>query len=196
MRIGRRSQSKATTLFARDNRESMTSSSKREILMACQMCPVVDARHAGSAIAEVRRLTGLTWDQLARLFNVSRRALHFWASGKAMAPSNEEQLQRLLAVVRKIDRGSAEANRALIFGVLEDGTIPFDLLANSQYERVLALLGPGSVQQLRRPPVAAEVLAASAPQPPEELVGALQDRVHPASGRLIESKAVRAVRRQ
>ena len=36
---------------------------------------------AGTAIGELRRLSGLTWDQLARLFNVSRRSLHFWASG-------------------------------------------------------------------------------------------------------------------
>ena len=42
---------------------------------------------SGAAIGELRRLSGLTWDQLARLFNLSRRSLHFWASGKPMAPS-------------------------------------------------------------------------------------------------------------
>ena len=62
---------------------------------------------SAAAIAELRRLCGFTWDQLARLFNVSRRSLHFWASGKAMSPANEEHLQRVLSVLRRIDRGSA-----------------------------------------------------------------------------------------
>src|SRR4051812_580671 len=50
---------------------------------------VLLAPSAGAAIAELRRLTGFTWDQLARLFHVSRRSLHFWASGKIMTPANE-----------------------------------------------------------------------------------------------------------
>jgi DNA-binding transcriptional regulator YiaG len=46
----------------------------------------------GDALSELRRLSGLSWEQLARMLGVSRRALHFWASGKAMARSNEEHL--------------------------------------------------------------------------------------------------------
>jgi len=62
---------------------------------------------AGTAIAELRRRSGLTWDQLARLFEVSRRSVHFWASGKVMAAAHEEHLQRVLAAVRRLDRGSS-----------------------------------------------------------------------------------------
>src|SRR5690606_28590116 len=122
----------------------------------------------------------------ARLFNVTRRSLHFWASGKAMTPSNEEHLQRLLAVVRRLDRGSARENRTLLLSVREDGSLPVDLLAKGGYERVVALLGPGSGRRAVPPSkLSAEAQAARAPRPPEELVGALQDRVHPASGRLL-----------
>jgi len=60
-----------------------------------------------------------------------------------MAPGNHEHLQRLLSVVRKIDRGSASANRAALLNVREDGSLLFDLLAAGDYERVLSLLGPG-----------------------------------------------------
>ena len=67
------------------------------------------AAPAGAVIGELRRLSGLTWDQLARLLGVSRRSVHFWASGKPMAQSNEEHLRRLLAVVRKVDRGFCES---------------------------------------------------------------------------------------
>ena len=34
------------------------------------------------------------------------------------------------------------------------------------------------------------LVRSSAPRPPEELVGALQDRIHPASGRLLAAKPV------
>src|SRR6185503_7037508 len=47
-------------------------------LTAEQKAPV------GPAIMEIRRLSGMTWEQLANLFEVSRRTVHFWASGKAL----------------------------------------------------------------------------------------------------------------
>ena len=147
---------------------------------------------AGGAIAELRRLSGLTWDQLARLFNVSRRALHFWASGKPMAPGNEEHLQRLLAVLRRIDRGTASANRGLLLAAQEDGRLPIDLLAVGDYDRTLALL---ATTDIRRISPSRQTAAAPAPSRPEDLVDALQDRIHPSSGRLRAAKPVNLRRR-
>lgn len=154
------------------------------------------AQPAGAAVGELRRLSGLTWDQLARVFNVSRRSLHFWASGKAMAPSNEEHLQRVLAVVRKIDRGAASANRTALLSVRADGTIPFDLLVNGDYERALLLLGPGDGRRVPPPTLSAGARSTRAPRPPEELVGALQDRIHPTSGRLLAAQPIASSRRK
>jgi hypothetical protein len=156
----------------------------------------VHADSVGAAIAELRRLTGFTWDQLARLFKVSRHSVHFWASGKPMNHSNEEHLQRLLAVVRKIDRGSASTNRTALLAVHEDGSSPFDLLAAEQYERVVALLGPGEARRIQTPKLSPEAMASRAPPPPEVLVEALQDRIHPASGRLLAVKPVRVPPRE
>ena len=153
------------------------------------------ALSASGAIAELRRLSGLTWDQLARLFNVSRRSLHFWASGKPMAPSNEEHLQRLLAVVRKIDRGTAAANRALLLAAREDGNFPFDMLAVGAYDRVLALLGTGEVRRVTPSGLSEAERAARTPPRPEDRVSALQDRIHPSSGRLRAARAVNRHRR-
>ena len=150
---------------------------------------------ASGAIAELRRLSGLTWDQLARLFNVSRRSLHFWASGKPLAPSNEEHLQRLLAVVRTIDRGTATANRALLLAAREDGTFPFDMLAIGAYDRVLALLATGEVRRVRPSGLSEAERAGRSPPRPEDLMGALQDRIHPSSGRLRAARSVNRHRR-
>lgn len=154
--------------------------------------PPAVAVSAGPAIAELRRLSGLTWDQLARLFGVNRRSLHLWASGKAMTPSHEERLQRVLAVVRKIDRGSASENRTLLLGAREDGDIPLDLLAARSFDRVVSLLGAGTGRKAVPPSrLSPEAKAARAPRPPEELVGALQDRIHHASGPVRAAKSVR-----
>jgi DNA-binding transcriptional regulator YiaG len=153
--------------------------------------PVATPEPAGAAIGELRRISGLTWDQLARVFGVSRRSLHFWASGKPMAPSNEEHLQRVLAVVRKSDRGSASANRAALLAGREDGLLPFDLLVAKEYERVSSLLGEGGAQRASLPKLSKEARAARAPRPPEELVGALQDRVHRDTGAFRAARSVR-----
>lgn len=153
------------------------------------------AASAGGAIAELRRVSGLTWDQLARLFNVSRRALHFWASGKPMASGNEEHLQRLLSVVRKIDRGTASANRGLLLAAREDGSLPFDLLAIGDYDGALALLATGDARRVSLSTLTEAVRKARTPRRPDELVGALQDRIHPASGRLRAAKPLNLRRR-
>lgn len=152
---------------------------------------VPTARTAGAAIGELRRLSGLTWDQLARIFRVSRGSLHFWASGKPMAPSHEEHLQRVLAAVRTIDRGSASANRTALLGACENGSIPLDLLVAGDYERFVSLLGRGEARRVVAPNLSKEARAARAPRAPEELVGALQDRVHREFGALRAAKSVR-----
>jgi DNA-binding transcriptional regulator YiaG len=156
----------------------------------------VESAGAATALSELRRRSGLTWDQLARLFDVNRRSLHFWASGKAMSASNEEHLQRLLGVVREIDRGSAARNRSALLELQADGAIALDLLRVRQYDRVISLLG---IAAERRPPsrrVSADVLAQRAPRPPEELVEALNDRPHRdvAHGRAARSVKVRGGR--
>lgn len=145
---------------------------------------------AGAALGELRRLSGLTWDELARVFGVSRRSLHFWASGASMARGDEEHLQRVLAVVRKIDRGTASANRAALLSSRQDGSLPLELLVAKDCERIISVLGGGDVRRVALPKLSKEVHAARAPRPPEELVGALQDRIHPASGRLLGAKVI------
>lgn len=170
--------------------------SQRSVEQTTAGAVVSSSQPAGAAIGELRRLSGLTWDQLARIFSVSRRSLHFWASDKPMAPSNEEHLQRVLAVVRKVDRGAASANRTALVGVRKDGSGPFDLLIAGDYVRFLSLLGPGNVRRVTHPKLSDEARAARAPRPPEELVGALQNRIHPASGRLLAARPIATTRRK
>lgn len=148
-----------------------------------------------SAIGELRRLSGLTWDQLAGLFDANRRSLHFWASGKPMNAGNQERLHRLLGVLRRIDRGSAAANRVALLDGGESGDLPLDLLARGDFERVVELLGTGPGRRPAGPRPSPEEIARRAPRPPAELVGALHDRVHPASGRRLSLDDLRKARK-
>lgn len=132
-----------------------------------------------AAVAELRRRSGLTWDQLARLFGVARRSVHFWASGKALNASNEERLGRLLAVIGHIDRGNAQETRAALMTAQSDGVIPFDLLSADKFDEVMERLGAGSHRTMpAQTPLSSAALAARMPTPPGERVDLLHDTVH------------------
>ncbi len=144
------------------------------------------------AIHEIRKVTGLTWEKLAKLFNVSRRTLHFWASGKRLNSFNEEQLNLLLDTIRYIDRGSASLNRNLLLMPLRDGIVPFNLLVVGKYQEVKNLLGSGNApQKPKLNPLSEDAVKSRTPISPENLVDALQEPIHREVGR---SRPVRSVR--
>jgi transcriptional regulator with XRE-family HTH domain len=149
---------------------------------------------AGEAIAELRTLSGLTWEQLARVMGVSRRSLHLWASGKALASTNEEKLARVLAVVRQLDRGTAAANRGWLLASSSEGLLPLDLLKDGAYSQVIALgTGPGdSLTGLGMPRAVNRRPEEALGSSPDELIGALQDRVHRDVGRVRPAKGVKS----
>lgn len=131
------------------------------------------------AVNELRRLSGLTWEQLAKVFNVSRRSLHFWASGKPLSRSSEEQLNRVLETIRFIDQGSATLNRSLLLTSDGDGNLLMDLLVAGKYEELKQIVGIGNApQKPQLGSLAQDVHSALAPQNPADLVDALQDPVH------------------
>jgi DNA-binding transcriptional regulator YiaG len=146
----------------------------------------IGAPSSSTVLTELRRLSGLSWDQLARVLGVSRRALHFWASGKRMASSNEEHLQRVLAVLRAIDRGSSSANRTALLGALDGDTLVADVLANREYERAVSLASRLSAPSRR----------AKLPLPPEVMASATHETVHRDPGPTRRGRSVRANRRK
>ncbi len=150
-----------------------------------------EAASVSASIAEIRRVSGLTWDQLGRVFGVSRRSVHFWASGKPVNAGNEERVRRVLALVRQSDRGSAEQNRALLLTPAGDLT-PFDLIAEERFQEAALALGTGSPRSAPDGTLSEEARASREPLPVDVLIGASQEAVHPPSAR---SRAVRTVRK-
>jgi transcriptional regulator with XRE-family HTH domain len=141
----------------------------------------------------LRRLSGLTWEQLAQLFNVSRRSLHFWASGQPLSRFNEEQLNRLLGTLQYIDRGSASLNRCLLLKPDDNGNPLFDLLVAGKYEEFKQIVGVGNApQKFKLGSLSEDAYTARMPQNPADLVGALQDPVHQEVGQARPAKAARS----
>lgn len=77
-------------------------------------------------VTALRNDSGLTWDQLARLFGVSRRAVHFWASGGNMNSQNHQMASQLLSQVRALAGQSAEERRKEILMPRASGRSLFD----------------------------------------------------------------------
>jgi transcriptional regulator with XRE-family HTH domain len=77
----------------------------------------------------VRKLlkeSGLTWDQIARLFGVSRRAVYLWASGGRLNSANQELLTELLQRVEELPGGTPEEKRRGLLQPQDHGISIFD----------------------------------------------------------------------
>ena len=147
------------------------------------------------AVSELRRISGLTWDQLAGLFGVSRRSVHFWASGKPLNATNHERLMRVLDVVRDADRGTARGTRAALLDA-RAGKTPFDMLADQQFPAAREALGRGRTRRVPAlAPLSAAAQTARQPLPPDELYDARGDRVHQEPGRARAARTARGQRR-
>jgi alpha-beta hydrolase superfamily lysophospholipase len=130
------------------------------------------------------------------LFQVDRRSLHFWASGKPLNRANEERLGQILAVVRRIDSGSSADNRALLLGASEGGVIPFEMLVEGRFNEVLRVLG--SAPRVTRPspkPLSRQARMARAPRRPQDLVGANQEVGHKEIGKARRPRVARVKKR-
>lgn len=86
--------------------------------------PVADT---SLAVRDLHEMSGLTWEQIARLFGVSRRAVHAWANGSRMSASNLETLEELRTLVETVPASNVEERRTLL--LLGRGDAPSPLYA-------------------------------------------------------------------
>lgn len=94
-----------------------------------QHVEAINGISAGQAVLEIRRLSGLTWAEMATLLDISRRSLHSWANGASMSVENELHVRRALAVMRVLNTGEAAPVRDLLRAIDRDGTLTLDQLA-------------------------------------------------------------------
>jgi len=76
-------------------------------------------------LEQLRSQSGLTWEQIARLFNVSRRSIHLWLAGGRMSAGNEERLVRIEQYVSSLS-GTPDEKRHQLLASSESGMSYFD----------------------------------------------------------------------
>ncbi len=74
------------------------------------------------ALEEIKSKSGLTWGQLAGLFDVSRRTVHSWANGAAIRAANAGRVHELLDHVRQLETLPAFKIREKLLGLLSGPT--------------------------------------------------------------------------
>lgn len=115
-------------------------------------------------VRELRQLSGLTWQSLADMIGVSAKTLHNWAAGK---PIDEKKLKRageIIAVLQYVDRGNADANRALLLNQPLDGLSVYDLIKAGDFAQVRELIGRGQGRASAAPSLPSSVIAAWGPE--------------------------------
>lgn len=136
--------------------------------------------HARDAIFELRRLTGLTWGDLAAMLSATRQSLHLWANGAPINGVNEKNVHSLLMAMRELDRGTARENHGLLLAPLQGGGTVGELLRARRFEDAVALAGRG-----RGRPIGA-IMPEAAPRAEKisvaDMLGTRSDRLHTDEG--------------
>jgi DNA-binding XRE family transcriptional regulator len=105
-------------------------------------------------VQRVYRESGLTWEQLAHVFGVSRRALHMWATGGRLNAKHQELLVEFAHIVSTLPGDTSDENRAALLQPQADGRSIIDRMRarhsakNTDINRELLtpeeVLNPGS----------------------------------------------------
>jgi len=148
-------------------------------------------------IRELRNRSGLTWSQLATIFNVDRRTLHFWVNGSSLAEHNANRLRHVVDVVRQVDPGDPKRTKRLLTDQRVGGHTVLELLAEEQFGAALVAASPTQklphpTRERKRPPrLSAAVRRQRQDFAPEELLGATQSDEY-QNGRFLVSFSLMA----
>lgn len=69
----------------------------------------VTHRSDSDEIVWIKENSGLTWDQLGKVFGVSRRAVHMWANGGRLNEANARRLWEFASIIQRLKTETPEA---------------------------------------------------------------------------------------
>ena len=78
---------------------------------------VLGGMSTAKAVRKAHEDSGLTWEQLARVFCVSRRSVHSWANGARMNATNVELLMRFVGFLGRMEAASPDERRAALLAI-------------------------------------------------------------------------------
>ena len=129
------------------------------------------------AIFEIRRRSGLTWEELGDLFNVSRRSIHHWANGKSPSISHEQVIRRMLTAIRRLDQSSQQRTRTYLLIVDESTKFSkFEMLKEGHFEEAVASVENTQAQANYSAPLSQDIWNARQPHSSILYLEAEQDR--------------------
>jgi hypothetical protein len=76
------------------------------------------------AIWDLRRHSGLRWQELADALSVSRRAVHHWAKGGHVSAVHAQLIQDLATLVAQYEETAPDATRARLLAPTQTGPAP------------------------------------------------------------------------
>lgn len=174
----------ATTVSPQKTERMERTSSGPEVDVAAQL-----GQSSGEAVLEIRRRSGLTWEQLSELFNVSRRSIHYWANGRPLSTLHEKNIRYTLNAIRRLDTGNQRDTRSRLLSI-DYGESIFNLLAKQRYEEVDRLvIGTVPTTTPRKGiSLSKSELIRRHPPRPELLLDALHDRpkISPKKARTVK----------
>lgn len=86
---------------------------------------------AASLVNQIHDLSGLTWDQIARVFGVSRRSVHQWAAGGRLSAANQEHLALVHKAISDLSGVTPAERSQELLAQRRQGSI-FDRLSKSK----------------------------------------------------------------
>lgn len=129
---------------------------------------------AQEALFEIKNTSGLTWQQLAKIFHVSPRSLHHWMDGEAPDSIHHERLYRILKTIRKLPYSEPFLNRSWLLAPQADGIIPIDLLIEGEDRLFITCAQSSPARTIMSTAASIE----SRPLPPSTLMDAMQETLH------------------
>jgi len=84
------------------------------------------------SVRSLYRRSGLTWDELAHVFGVSRRTMYNWSTGGKVSASYAQAISSVIRVVHHVDTGNPQLTRSKLLAPAEDGTTLYARLIQQQ----------------------------------------------------------------
>lgn len=109
-----------------------------------EVAPSVFGQKPSANADLVQRLkldSGLTWDQIAKTFDVSRRAVHLWVGGGRINSTNLQAIHAFRALVAQADGRTPEETRRALLTVGLDGFSPLDRFRRTRHDSGFSVTG-------------------------------------------------------
>lgn len=90
-------------------------------------------------LRKIRRISGLTWEELSIAMGVTRRTLHLWDAGQELSQKHLNHLHRVAGLLDRLDRGNPVLMRNHLLKDFE-GQNALSMLKEGNYSQVESLL--------------------------------------------------------